>query len=213
MKKPRVVLADDHQIVVEGLRGLLSEDFDLVGSAANGRELLEVCQRLQPDVVVADISMPLLNGIDAARQLRQQGSTAKIVFLTMHPDQTYATRALEAGASGYVLKHAASDELVTAIKAALRGETYISAALRTPALEETLTAASPNVKTVAELTPRQREVLQLVAEGKSAKEIAAILHISPRTAEAHKYKIMDELGLKTSAELVQYAIRHGLITG
>jgi DNA-binding NarL/FixJ family response regulator len=213
MKKPRIVLADDHQIVVEGLRGLLSEDFDLVGSAANGRELLEVCQRLQPEVVVADISMPLLNGIDAARQLRQQGSTAKIVFLTMHPDQTYATRALEAGASGYVLKHAASDELVTAIKAALRGETYISAALRTPALEESLTAASPNVKTVAELTPRQREVLQLVAEGKSAKEIAAILHISPRTAEAHKYKIMDELGLKTSAELVQYAIRHGLITG
>lgn len=213
MKKPRVVLADDHKIVVEGLRGLLSEEFDLVGSAANGRELLDLCGMLKPDVVVADISMPLLNGIDAARQLRDQGSTAKIVFLTMHPDQTYATRALEAGASGYVLKHAASDELVTAIKAALRGETYISAAMRTAALQETLASSGSNVKTVVELTPRQREVLQLVAEGKSAKEIATILNISPRTAETHKYKIMDELGLKTSAELVQYAIRHGLITG
>jgi DNA-binding NarL/FixJ family response regulator len=156
--------------------------------------------------------MPLLNGIDAIRALKQQGSAAKIVFLTMHPDQTYATRAMEAGASGYVLKHAASDELVTAIKDALRGKTYISVALRNPALTEALAASRPNQKTVAELSPRQREVLQLAAEGKSAKEIANILNISPRTAETHKYRIMDELGLKTSAELVQYAIRHGLTT-
>jgi len=210
MKKPSVVLADDHQIVLEGLRSLLKENFELLGTASNGRELMELCTRLRPDVVVADISMPLLNGIDAVQQLRQQGFEAKVVFLTMHRDQTYATRALEAGASGYVLKHAASDELVPAIQAALRGQTYVSAALRSEAREA---AAFGGGKTVADLTARQREVLQLVAEGKSAKEIAAILGISPRTAETHKYKLMDELGLKTGAELVQYAIRHGLVAG
>lgn len=213
MKKPRVLLADDHKIVLEGLRSLLSDDFELIGAAVNGRELTEMALRLTPDVIVADISMPLLNGIDAVIQLRSQDCAAKVVFLTMHPDQTYATRALEAGASGYVLKHAASDELVSAIREAMRGGTYISAALRNPALEEAVSHAGPNAKTVLELTARQREVLQLVAEGKSAKEIAHILNISPRTAETHKYKIMDDLGLKSSAELVQYAIRHGLITG
>lgn len=213
MPKPKILLADDHKIVLEGLRGLLSENFELAGSAANGRELVEMCLRLNPDVVVADISMPLLNGIDAARQLRQHGSTAKIVFLTMHPDQTWATQALEAGASGYVLKHAASDELITAIQEALRGGCYISAALRSPALEARMLPGQADAKLSVELTGRQREVLQLVAEGKSAKEIATLLNISPRTAETHKYKIMDELGIKTSAELVQYAIRHGITSG
>lgn len=212
MKKPRIVMADDHQIVLDGLRGILAEEFDLVGEATNGRELMELAQRLQPDVIVADISMPLLNGIDAAAQLREKGSAAKIVFLTMHPDQTYATRALDAGASAYVLKHSASDQLVAAIKEALRGGVFLSPQLRTPAMQEALTGGA-NVKSVTELTPRQRDVLQLVAEGKSAKEVAAILNISPRTAETHKYKIMDELGIKTNAELVQYAIRHGLVSG
>ncbi len=134
-------------------------------------------------------------------------------MLTMHPDQTYASRALEAGVTGYVLKHAASDELVAAIREALKGRIYISPVLRTPALEEMLASPRAHTKPASELTPRQREVLQLVAEGKSAKEIATILNISPRTAEVHKYKIMDELGLRTSAELVQYAIRHGLVAG
>jgi DNA-binding NarL/FixJ family response regulator len=212
MKKPRILLADDHQIVLDGLRGILAEDFDLVGEATNGRELMDLAQHLNPDVIVADISMPLLNGIDAATQLRAHGSTAKIVFLTMHPDQTYATRALDAGASAYVLKHAASDELVAAIKEALHGRMYLSAQLRTPSMEQSLTGGT-NLKTIGELTPRQRDVLQLIAEGKSAKEVAAILNISPRTAETHKYKIMDELGIKTNAELVQYAIRHGLVSG
>lgn len=210
MNKPRILLVDDHAIVLEGLRSLLAHDFDLAGTAADGRELLEAAQKLKPDVIVADISMPLLNGIDAAQRLREQGTTAKIVFLTMHPDQTYATRAFEAGALGYVLKHAASDELITAIHAALRGERYISAAMRNAAMEEWLLPGQSRAKTAVELTTRQREVLQLLAEGKSAKEIAAVLNISPRTAETHKYKIMDELGLKTSAELVQYALRHGL---
>ncbi|MEO5925281.1 MAG: response regulator transcription factor [Bryobacteraceae bacterium] len=210
MKKPRILLADDHRIVLEGLRGLLADEFELLGTAADGRELIDLCTRLHPDLVVADISMPLLNGIDAVRQLREQGVTAKFVFLTMHRDQTYATRALDAGASGYVLKHAASDELVTAIHAALRGETYMSEALRNPAREESLLTGG---KALADITNRQREVLQLFAEGKSAKEVAALLGISPRTAETHKYKLMDELGVKTTAELVQYAIRHGLVSG
>jgi DNA-binding NarL/FixJ family response regulator len=212
MKKPRIVLADDHQIVLDGLRGILADEFELVGEATNGRELMDLAHRLLPDVIVADISMPLLNGIDAAAQLRERGLAAKIVFLTMHPDQTYATRALDAGASAYVLKHSASDQLVAAIKEALAGGVYLSPQLRTPAMQEALSGGT-NVKTVTELTPRQRDVLQLIAEGKSAKEIASVLNISPRTAETHKYKIMDELGIKTNAELVQYAIRHGLVSG
>jgi DNA-binding NarL/FixJ family response regulator len=178
----------------------------------NGRDLVDEALRLNPDVVVADISMPLLNGIDAVRKLRESGSSVKVVFLTMHPDQTYATRALQAGGSGYVLKHSASDELVTAIHEVLRGNTYVSPALHTPALGELLEETRRHGKKTLELTSRQREVLQLLAEGKSAKEIGAILDISARTAEAHKYRMMDELGVKTSAQLVQYAIKHGIVS-
>ncbi|MCW5966358.1 MAG: response regulator transcription factor [Bryobacterales bacterium] len=212
MKKPRILLADDHRIVLEGLRSLLEPDYHLVGMATNGRELLELAATLRPDVVVADISMPLLNGIDATRQLRERDELVKIVVLTMHPDAVYATRAIEAGASAYVLKHAASDELVTAIEAALRGETFISPEVRNPAMDELLDPMRRHTKSTLELTPRQREVLQLLAEGKSAKEIGALLEISPRTVETHKYKMMDDLGVKTSAQLVQHAIKHGLIS-
>lgn len=213
MSKARVLLADDHKIILEGLRGLLQSEFDLAGTAENGLELVEAAERLQPDVIVTDISMPLLNGIDAVRKLRQSGLRAKVVFLTMHPDVVFATRALEAGASAYVLKHSAPDELIAAIREALGGGTFISAALRNPALEELLDPSKKHVRTTLDLTARQREVLQLLAEGKSAKEVAALLQISPRTVETHKYKIMDELGAKTSAELVQHAIKHGLIAG
>ncbi|MBM3810963.1 MAG: response regulator transcription factor [Acidimicrobiia bacterium] len=212
MKRPRILLADDHKIVLEGLRSLLEEEFELVGTVTNGRDLLEEAARLEPDVIVADVSMPLLNGIEAARKLREQGSTAKIVMLTMHPDLIYATRALEAGASGYVLKHSASDELVAAIQEALRGGTFVSRQLKNPALEELMDETRVHIKQTIDLTPRQREVLQLLAEGKSAKEIGAILEISARTVETHKYKMMDDLGVRTSAELVQYAIRHGLVS-
>lgn len=212
MKKPRILLADDHKIVTEGLRSLLGEEFELVGFAADGRELIAKTQQLSPDVLIVDISMPLLNGIDAVRTLREQGSTAKVVFLTMHSDATYLTRALDAGASGYVLKHAASDELITAIQHALRGQTFISPQLRIAPVEELLDETRRRVKPAIELTPRQREILQLLAEGKSAKEIGAILNISPRTVETHKYKMMDDLGLATSAQLVQHAIRHGLVS-
>lgn len=212
MSKPRILLADDHKIVLEGLKGLLEDNFELCALVTNGRELLEQARAVQPDVIVADISMPLLNGVEAVRRLRQEGSRAKVVFLTMHHDLTYVTRALEAGASGYVLKHSASDELVTAIQKALRGETFVSRQLRTASLDEKLDETRRQMKETISLTPRQREVLQLLAEGKSAKEIGAILDISPRTVEVHKYKMMDDLGLKTSAQLVQYAIKHGLVS-
>jgi DNA-binding NarL/FixJ family response regulator len=212
MKKPSILLADDHKIVLEGLKGLLEDDFELAGSVTNGRELVEMARRLKPDVIVADISMPMLNGVEAVRQLREVQPEAKIVFLTMHADVTYVTRALEAGALGYVLKHSASDELVTAIHKALRGETFVSRQLRSAALDEKLDETRRHVKETISLTPRQREVLQLLAEGKSAKEIGGILDISSRTVETHKYKMMDDLGLRTSAQLVQYAIKHGLVS-
>jgi DNA-binding NarL/FixJ family response regulator len=213
VSRPRIVLADDHRIVVEGLRSLLQSEFDLVGTAENGVDLVDLAQRTTPDVIVTDISMPLLNGIDAVRKLRESGVQAKVVFLTMHPDVVYATRAMEAGASGYVLKHSAPDELIAAIHEVLRGGTFISTSLRNPALDELLHPSRRHVKKTVELTARQREVLQLLAEGKSAKEIAGVLGISSRTVETHKYNIMDDLGVKTTAELVQHAIKHGLIAG
>ncbi|MBK7930650.1 MAG: response regulator transcription factor [Bryobacterales bacterium] len=213
MSRPSVLLADDHKIILEGLRSLLRDDFELVGEAANGQQMVELGLALDPDVIVADISMPLLNGIEALRKLREAGSVVKVVFLTMHPDVVYATRALEAGASGYVLKHSASEELIEAIRTALRGGTYLSPHVRNPAVTELLDETRRHVKETIELTGRQREVLQLLAEGKSAKEIGGILGISARTVESHKYKMMDDLGLKTSAELVQYAIKEGIAGG
>lgn len=208
---PRILLADDHRIVIDGLRGLLSAEFELCGTAADGLALVEQAKALRPDVIVADVSMPLLNGIDAIRKLRSEGVTAKVVMLTMHPDVTYLSRALDAGASGYVLKHAASDELITAIWEVLRGRTFVSPGIRTPRVNELLDETRRHLEPVIDVTGRRREVLQLLAEGKSAKEIGAILDISPRTVETHKYKMMDDLGVKTTAQLVQHAIKLGLI--
>ncbi len=202
MGKPRLLLADDHRIVIEGLRSILEAEFDLVSTVGDGRALLAAAARHDPDVIVVDISMPLLNGIEAARQLRKSHSRAKIIILTMHDDLTYATRALEAGASGYVLKHSAPAELVMAIREALAGRVYM-----TPSIAK----KRPFRHKVSDpLTPRQREVLQLVAEGHSAKQIASVLNISARTVEFHKYRIMEDLQLHSNAELVQFAIKHGI---
>jgi DNA-binding NarL/FixJ family response regulator len=212
MKKPSILLADDHRIVLDGLRGVLEEPFRILACVTNGRDLVDEAIRQQPDVIVADISMPMLNGIEAVRKLRAAGCTAKVVFLTMHPDPTYATRALQAGGSGYVLKHAASEELVSAIHEVLRGGTWMSAGLQSPAMTELLGEERRHVKETLEPTGRQREVLQLLAEGKSAKEIGAILGISARTVEAHKYRMMDDLGVKSTAQLVQYAMKHGIVS-
>ncbi len=212
MKKPRVLLADDHKIVVEGLRGLLESEFELVGTVADGRALVAAAQELNPDVIVADVSMPLLNGIEAAQQLKKANSQAKFIFLTMHPDTSYATRALEAGASGYVLKHSAPSELVQAIREALRGHVYVTPMIAKDVLQDLMDKSHGIRRGHLELTPRQREVLQLVGEGHSAKEIATILHISTRTVEFHKYRIMEDLNLRTNAELIQYAVKNGIVS-
>jgi DNA-binding NarL/FixJ family response regulator len=212
MTKPRVLLADDHQIMAEGLRGLLEPDFELVDIVGDGRELVAAAKRHRPDAVVTDISMPSLNGIDAVLQFRKAGVSAKVVFLTMHRDVAYARRALEAGASGFVLKHAAPAELVTALRQALRGETFVSPMIAGDLLASYRESGSASTKPTPRLTPRQREVMQLLAEGRSAKEVAFTLKISTRTAEFHRARIAQALGIQSTAELVQYALREGIIS-
>jgi DNA-binding NarL/FixJ family response regulator len=211
MKRPRVLLADDHRIVTEGLKSLLEPEFELVGIVEDGRALLAAAEKLRPDVIVVDISMPLLNGIDSVRQIKKAHGEIKVVFLTMHPDVTYAVSAFEAGASGYVLKHSAPTELVTAIRIALNGKIFVTPLLAGEFMQHTKERAYQRDESTR-LTQRQREILQLLAEGKSAKEIATVLNISSRTVEFHKYRIMKDHGLKSAAELVHYALRHGIIT-
>ncbi len=212
MKRTRVLLGDDHTIVLEGLRRLLDPQFEIVGTVGDGRALVAAARELRPDVIVADISMPLLNGIEAARQLQKTETRAKIIFLTMHPDATYAAEAFRAGASAYVLKSSAASELVTAIQEALKGRVYVTPLVAKEVLHTLMEGSPENEKPAHQLTSRQREVLQLVAEGRSTKEIAGILQVSPRTIEFHKYRIMEELGLRTTAELTQYAIKHGIVS-
>ena len=209
MNRSRVLVADDHRIVAEGLRGILEPTYELVGIAENGRELVDQALMLKPDVIVADITMPLLNGLDAMALLQRQDCRSKFVFLTMHKDVTYAAKALRQGAMGYVLKHSASEELLKALKAVFAGEKYVSGEIAS-GLEGREDAAE-QIEDLRTLTTRQREVLQLFAEGKSAKEVATNLGISARTAENHKARIMTQLKLHTTSDLVQYAIRHGLI--
>lgn len=209
--KPRILLADDHRIVIDGLRQLLGPEFDVVGSVADGHTLIKEASKLKPDVIVADISMPLLNGIEAVRQIKAILPQTKVVFLTMHPDVVYATRAFEAGANGYVLKHSASDELVTAIKSVLRGQTYVTPMIAGELMDNYRYASQKGDVPEQDFTPRQREVLQLVVEGKSAAQIADLLCISPRTVEYHKYKMMEKLNLNSSADLIRYAVKHSLL--
>jgi len=209
MKKPRILLADDHRMVAEGLRGLLEAEYQLVGIVEDGRALLEAADKLVPDVVVADVSMPLLNGIEAVRQLKKKNKEIAVVFLTMHLDVAYAASAFEAGASGYVLKHSAPSELLTAISSALKGRTYITPLLAGDLLNYQRNRPKGGKEDgLSSLTSRQREVLQLIAEGLSVKESATVLGISTRTVEFHKYSIMESLGLKSSAELMRFAVEH-----
>ena len=210
-RRPRVLLCDDHLLVAEALKSLLAPEFDLVGVVEDGRAMVEAAGTLRPDVIVADVTMPHLNGIDALAQLRQAGDRVPVVFLTMHRDVSFARRALEAGASGFVLKHSAPTELVSAIRAALEGHTYITPQLAGEVLESLKQGPQTASDPVVSLTPRQREVLQLLAEGRSAKEIASSLSISVRTVEFHKYQLMETLGLHTNAELTHFAIKHGLV--
>jgi DNA-binding NarL/FixJ family response regulator len=212
MKRTRVLLADDHKIVLEGLRSLLEPEFELAGTVEDGRALVAAAEKLHPDVIVADISMPLLNGIEAVGQIKKIDPHIKVVFLTMHPEVTYANRAFEAGASGYVLKHSAPSELTTAIREATKGRTYVTPMIAGELMQSYKGADQQPQDVIRKLTPRQREILQLLAEGHSPKEIGDILYISARTVEFHKYRIMETLNLKTSAELVHYAIKHGIVS-
>jgi DNA-binding NarL/FixJ family response regulator len=211
MSRPRVLLADDHRMVAEGVKRLLEEEFELIAVVEDGRQLVETARRMRPDVIVADITMPHLNGIDALVQLKRDDPEVRVVFLTMHKDAAYARRALEAGAHGYVLKHSAQAELFLAVRAALDGNTFISPTLAGEVFHDLKVSPTLPSDPVALLTPRQREILQLFAEGCSTKEIASKLDISPRTVEYHKYQMMDSLKLQGSAELIHFAIKNGIV--
>jgi DNA-binding NarL/FixJ family response regulator len=191
----------------QGLVSLLRDEFELLGTAGNGEELVEATLRLEPDVILVDISMPVLNGFDAVRRIRASGSQTNIVFLTMHDDATLLAEAFRCGASGYILKHAAGEELVNAIRAVARGNNYVSP-LVTNVPEDPL-QAHPQKTTI---TPRQREVLKLISRGLTMKEIASQLNISTRTAETHKYEMMQTLGVETTADLIRYSLKLGLIS-
>lgn len=211
MKRPRVVIADDHVLVIDGFRRILEPECEIVAAVEDGRSLLKVAEETRPDIVLLDISMPLLNGVEAARRLRKSVPAAKLIFVTMHADATYVTGSFRAGASGYVLKRCAAAELVFAIREVLRGGTYL-----TPLVKSDIEGALPGSplwpgEASGELTARQREVIQLVAEGHPVKEIAAILNISRKTVAFHKSNVMQRLGMHTTAELTKYAMDHGII--
>jgi DNA-binding NarL/FixJ family response regulator len=215
MKRPRVLLADDHPILTEGIERILEPRFELIGAVQDGRALVREAEWLDPDIVLVDISMPLLNGIDAARQLKKIEPRCKIVFLSMHADPDYVSEAFAAGASGYLLKSSFSSELVFALEEVLKGRYYVAPAVAKDVVEAF--ASGPGdasrkgpPQPASKLTPRQREVLQLVAEGKSVKEIACVLDVSVKTVEFHKTRIMEQLDLHSTAELTKYAVAHGL---
>lgn len=214
MKKPRVIMADDHSLILAGLRKLVEAECEVVGTAEDGRTLVEAAKKLRPDLILLDISMPLLNGLEAARQLAKLVPESKLIFLTMHASPTYATEAFQAGASGYLLKRSATSELSQAIQSVLKGQHYLTPLITKDVLDSVFTPSTgERVKpTSTALTPRQREVLQLVAEGRGTKEIATILSVSVKTVEFHRSRIMQQLDIHTTADLTKYAITHG-ITG
>ena len=208
MSRIRILLADDHALVLSAFERLLSADFDVVGQASDGRAAVAAAERLRPDVVVLDMSMPLLNGLDAGRQIKHNDRDVKLIFLTMNEDTDLAAEAFRCGASGYLLKRSAASELITAIRQVMMGRSYVTPLITDGVIGSLL---HPDEQTAKELTPRQREVLQLVVEGRSMKEVAAILDLTPRTVAFHKYGMMRQLKLKTTAELVHYAIKHHVV--
>jgi DNA-binding NarL/FixJ family response regulator len=211
MPKIRVLLADDHLVVAEGFRALLGDTFDLVGTVHDGRALIAAAEELMPDVIVTDISMPLLNGLDAMRQIKAQLPAARFVVVTMHRETQLAVEAFRAGATGYVLKVSPAEELIACIREVARGGAFVTSLLSKDLVTLLLEARGKPESESGLLTGRQREVLQLIAEGRTMKEVAAMLQISPRTAESHKYDIMQALGVTTTAELVQYAVRAKIV--
>src|SRR5262249_36208302 len=209
MSRPRVLLADDHTLLLEAFQKLLADECDIVGAVSNGRALVSTAVELRPDIVVVDIAMPLLNGIDAARQLKRLLPSTRIIFLTMNEDPDLAAEAFRAGASGYLLKRSAASELITAIREVMKRRSYVTSLVTEGLVGSILNP--PAQGTSHDLTARQREVIQLIAEGHSMKQVAAILNITPRTVAFHKYRIMEQLNFKTTAELIQFAIKHHMV--
>jgi len=209
MASPRVLLADDHALILGAFEKLLTPEFEIVGQVSDGRALVAAAETLKPDVVVLDISMPVLNGLEAGRQIKKKARTIKLVFLTMNEDPDVAAEAFRAGASAFLLKRSAASELATAIREVMQGRSYV-----TPLMTEGLVGSLLNVdepNPAEELTPRQREILQLLAEGRSMKEVAAVLNITARTVAFHKYRMMEQLKIKSSAALIQYAVKHHIV--
>jgi len=209
MKRARILLADDHTLTLEGIRAVLEPHHEIIGMVTDGRALLDAALRLEPDLVVLDITMPLLNGVDAAVQIKKSLPGVKLLFLTMHVNPAYLEAALNAGATGYVLKTAAREELLDAIKSVLNGRIYVTSSLSSEHLErfEDPSRAAATLR----LSTREREILQLIAEGRAAKEIASVLSISIKTVAFHRENIKRKLGLRTTAELTKHAIEQGLV--
>jgi two-component system, NarL family, response regulator NreC len=207
---PRVILADDHVMVAQGLGRLLADAANLVAVVTDGRQLVESARTLRPDIIVSDVTMPVMSGLDAMRQLKAEGVTARFIFLTIHTDARLAVQALRAGASGYLLKQAAGEELLEALRIVMDGRTYLTPLITKDVL---WTIANPDDDRTPTLTPRQLDVLRLIAEGKRMKEIAAELNLSVRTVEDHKAQLFRTLGVETVADLVKFAVRQGLVQG
>jgi DNA-binding NarL/FixJ family response regulator len=209
MATPRVLLADDHQLLLGAFEKLLAEECDIVGQVSDGRALVAAAEKLKPDLIVLDITMPLLNGLDAGRQIKQRLRDVKLVFVTMNEDVDLAAEAFRSGASAYLLKRSAASELTTAIREVMQGRSYI-----TPLIAGDLLGSlmhSDASKAAHELTPRQREILQMLAEGKSMKDVANTLNLAPRTVAFHKYRMMEQLRVGSTAELIQYAVKHHIV--
>ena len=208
MGKPRVLLADDHTLILSAFEKLLTPECEIVGQVSDGRALVAAADALRPDVIVLDIAMPHLNGLEAGLQIKRKLPSVKLVFLTMNEETQLAVTAFESGASGYLLKRSAASELLTAIREVVQGRSYV-----TPLITEALMGSlmHQDKRKSSELTSRQREVLQLLAEGRSMKEVASVLNVAPRTVAFHKYQIMNQLNVKSTAELVQYAVKHHIV--
>lgn len=205
--KARILLADDHSITLSGMRSVIGQEHEVVGTVADGRALVTEALRLRPQLIILDISMPLLNGVEAARKIRQEWPQAKLIFVSMHTNVMYVREAMSTGASGYVLKTSAAEELLPAIRAVLDGGVYMTSSLKPVVSESKITHASLG------LTSRQREVLQLVAEGRTSKEVATLLGTSVKTANFHRYQLKKKLGVRSIAELAAYAVRSGVVSG
>jgi DNA-binding NarL/FixJ family response regulator len=210
MKKPRIILADDHTILLDALKSLVEPEFEVVGLCSDGRELIKAAEQLKPNVIVLDIGMPTMNGLNAGQRLKEILPTVKLVYLTMNQDPDMASEAFRLGASAYLLKTSAASELIRALREVLRGGTYVTP-LMTEGMVGSFVQNFKRRKSTNHLTLRQKEVLQLLAEGCSMKEAAFILNVSPRTVAFHKYAMMDHLNIKSSAELIEYAMRSSLV--